>query len=1110
MQNSARGFCLVVFSWAAILTGAEPTVPARDMVQVPEGFEVTEFAGDDLAHDIYCLTHDAQGRVVVAGAGYIKTLIDTDGDGRADEAKLFANTPKSGAMGLYFYGRTLLAVGDAGLLRYRDQNGDDIADGPPDVLIKLKTGGEHDAHSVQLGPDGWWYLIAGNTTEITAAYATLSTSPVKSPRAGTMIRFKPDLSGGEILADGLRNAYDFTFNAAGDLFTYDSDDERDISLPWYRPTRVFHVLPGADHGWVSRSWKRPNYFFDMPPVVGSFGRGSPTGLVCYRHTQFPAAYQGAIFAEDWTYGRVLCLKLRPSGSTWSADSDVFMSGLGGYGFAPTDLEIGPDGSMYVCVGGRGTRGAVYKVRAKDRTISSSDDKASTLDKVLRAPQPLASWSRVTWVPLAKSLTKSDFISAISDNKRPDAERVRAVEVVTELFGGLETKDIPLIASLSPAAVRARLVWSYGRTQADRVDPEILSAFLHDEHPAVCRAALETALNLKSDSHWSAMIPDLVLQLGSSDKFNRALAAAVVARMPEAQLPAVSQAATEHSARAVVSYAAGWLAQVGTDLGRVRRAMSPVTIAILSGDYPPDLKLDALRLLEWMLGDLGPSPRHRAAFDGYAPGIDPEELERDWDNLRIQLADLYPTQNPLVDTELSRVLAMLAPINQKLVDRLLKPITDQSDPIEDIHQLLVVARLPVPRSTDQRQQMATALVNIDAKFTARQLPQDNAWNDRFKDLYQELTQVDEFLAPVLVDVPGFGRPGHVLFMSEMPERRLADAIAAFVRQIEADPEYPWSNDVVFLLGASADPAHRELIRQQAQRFTVRGAVLMTLAESPQPADRPLFREGLESSQYEVLTACLSALEMLPANSDASEQMALLKALRRLNQDAREYAARERVVKLLERNTGHQVAFVSGMDGYQPQSETIRGWTDWLQQKWPAEMQSAMGTETADLAQLQKQLQTVDWSTGDLQRGAQLFEKRACAQCHGGRSALGPDLAGVAGRFSRDDLFTAIVLPSRDVSARYQTTILETKSGKSYAGLIVYESIDGLLLRNGTQQTFRVESADIEVRHQSPVSLMPAGLLKDLNSQDYADLYAYLQSLGKSRTAMAEPAPTAIGD
>ena len=59
-------------------------------VKVPDGFEVTEFAGNDLAHDIYSMTFDSKGRVVVAGAGFVKILVDNNGDGKADEAKLFS------------------------------------------------------------------------------------------------------------------------------------------------------------------------------------------------------------------------------------------------------------------------------------------------------------------------------------------------------------------------------------------------------------------------------------------------------------------------------------------------------------------------------------------------------------------------------------------------------------------------------------------------------------------------------------------------------------------------------------------------------------------------------------------------------------------------------------------------------------------------------------------------------------------------------------------------------------------------------------------------------------------------------------------------------------
>jgi len=1098
MRGWFKGVGTAIVLLMTCVAVAEDNTPA---VKVPDGFEAVEFANDTHAHDVFSLTIDALGRVVVSGPGYVKILIDRDNDGRVDEVKKFADGPQSGAQGMYFHGRSLLCVGDGGLLRYRDQNGDDVADGPPDVLLKLQTGGEHDSHSIQQGPDGWWYLIAGNTAKISAAYATLPTSPVKHPRAGALLRFTPDLRGGEIYADGIRNAYDFTFNAAGDLFTYDSDDERDISMPWYRPTRVFQLLPGSDLGWVSRSWKRPNYSFDMPPVLGSFGRGSPTGLACYRHWQFPAEYRGAIFALDWTYGRVLCLKPSASGSTWRATSDVFMSGIGSHGFAPTDCEIGPDGSMYVSVGGRGTRGAVYRVKA-----TKSDPfplQTAALDECLAAPQPLSSWSRQKWMPLARNLGAAAVRAAAEDEMRPAAERVRAIEILTELFGGLDDAACETLLKSPSPDVRARALWARTRVTASPVSVAIVSAGLNDSDPMVARFALQAALTLPADTDWKLLTDGLVKQLGSDDRWLRQLAATVIAQMPESLLAGVSDGATKSGARAVVTYAAGWLAHAQANPERVRKSMSPIAVTVLRGDYPTDLKLDALRLLQWMLGDLGPSDRHPPAFDGYSARIDPENLERDWDELRAELADLYPTKQPLVDEELGRVLAMLSPLNQKLLDKVLANVTVESDPIDDIHHLLVAARIPVTRTAAQRQKLAESFVRIDEKITTRKLPQDNAWNDRFKDLFTRQAELDEYLAPIMVDVPGFGRPGHVLFMSQMPPQRLTDAINAFAKQA-ASPDYPWNNDVVFLLGASTEPAHRELIRQQFERFSVRGAVLSTLAEKPEAIDRPRFLVGLESSQPEVLAACLSALEALPADSSGSEQVALLTALRRLGQDEREYSARERVVKLLERNTKQQFPFITGKPGYKPQAETITAWTDYIRKQWPNESATALGG-TADLEQLHATLAQVAWNKGDAARGQQFYEKRGCTQCHGGRSALGPDLAGVAERFSREDLFTAILLPSRDVPARYQTTMIVSKDGKSFSGMVVYESVDGLLLRNALQQTFRIEAADIDERRASPVSLMPTGLLKDLTSADYADLYAYIASLGKRSTTVSATEP-----
>ena len=95
------------------------------------------------------------------------------------------------------------------------------------------------------------------------------------------------------------------------------------------------------------------------------------------------------------------------------------------------------------------------------------------------------------------------------------------------------------------------------------------------------------------------------------------------------------------------------------------------------------------------------------------------------------------------------------------------------------------------------------------------------------------------------------------------------------------------------------------------------------------------------------------------------------------------------------------------------------------------------------------------------------------------------------------FAAILLPSRDVPARYQTTLVQTREGKTFSGLIIYESVDGFLLRNSTGQTFRIETHQVEERHKSPVSLMPTGLLKDFTPTDYADLFAHLQTLTVER-------------
>ncbi len=1066
-------------------------------VRVPAGFEVTLFADDELAHDIYSLTIDSFGRVVVSGAGYVRILADTDHDGVADTARQFADGPRTGAQGMYFYGRDLICSGDKGLMRYRDNDGDGRADGPPEVFLSAKAGGEHDIHAIRQGPDGWWYVIAGNMAGITAKYVTLPNSPVTHPKAGTLLRLKPDLSAGAVVADGFRNAYDFDFHSHGDLFTFDSDGERDISLPWYRPTRVFHLLPGTHAGWVSRSWKRPQGFLDMPPVVASFGRGSPTGVVCYRHDQFPAKYRDALFVLDWTYGRVMAVPLARGGSVWKSEPEEFMTGVGQFGFAPTDAAVGPDGSLYVSVGGRGTRGSVYRIRWASPEASPAPP--DELTQCLTAPQPLSSWSRRIWEPIAARLGPAAFQEAAQNEGRTEAERIRAIEILTEKFGGLPRHIADRLLQSPAAFVRARTVWALGATATDQVklaeataeitDEALMARALSDSDPLVTRAALEVLLRSSPD----ALAPHTVAisqLIASPDPFVRKTAARVLARADEKTFHQVADAAVRFGWRAALNVA--WAFSMrsegfdpySVDMGR----------QILETHQPLDLKREAARLVQIGLGDVGPVPDIDPVFDGYHCRADLTDQTAIVSSLQAALVKLYPTSDAALDRELGRLMAMIEADDAELFAKVLGQITADSDPVDDVHELIVAARMRAERTAEQREVIAGALLALEPKIENRGLNRDANWEDRFIEMYIGHIERDPELPTAVLQRPEFGAPGHVPLAFVVEDDQLEEAIGKFIVRIEADGDYRWSNDLVFLLGGSRRAEVRDLLRTKAEDFAVRSAVLITLAEKPEPQDRALFVSALDTHDVAVLSRLTAALESFDSDQGAAEQVALVRTLRRMGPSPEERAVQDAAIRLLKRNTGLNYGYKPGQPPRDRQTAAVSQWSAWAESTFSDEWARQTGSTAEDIAALKARLDNVDWSAGDVARGLELFHKRSCAQCHGGRTAMGPNLAGAAGRFSTLDLFTAITMPNRDVSPRYQTTVFITRDGEVLTGLVIYESVDGLVLRTGTNQTLRIETDEIEARRRLNNSLMPSGLLKDLRANDLADLYAYLRTIG----------------
>lgn len=333
------------------------------------------------------LCADNKGRLIVSdqfGGLYRITPPDTGEMLTAADVQPVAADIRAVNGMVWAFGALYVGVNDyerkipSGLYRITDSDGDDNLD-KVELLRAMDARGDHGVHAVVPSPDRKsLFLITGNSTKPTQLAETsqvpqvwgedhlLPSFPdgrghnrgVLAP-GGIIYRIDPDGKNFEAYANGFRNIFDAAFNRDGELFTYDADMEYDFNTPWYRATRINHVTSGSEFGWRNGAGKRPPFYADSLPGILDIGPGSPTGVTFGYGAKFPAKYQTALYALDWSWGKLYAVHLKPDGSSYSATKEEFVTG------APlpiTDAIIHPtDGAMYFTIGGRKVQSGLYRV-----------------------------------------------------------------------------------------------------------------------------------------------------------------------------------------------------------------------------------------------------------------------------------------------------------------------------------------------------------------------------------------------------------------------------------------------------------------------------------------------------------------------------------------------------------------------------------------------------------------------------------------------------------------------------------------------------------------------------------------------------------------------------
>ncbi|MCZ6785198.1 MAG: PQQ-dependent sugar dehydrogenase [Proteobacteria bacterium] len=336
-------------------------------IELAEGFGIGLFAEGLRIPRFLRFTSEGDLLVTTTRSGRVVLLFrDADGDGRSDGRRtLLEGLDRPQGMDFLDGFLYVAESGAVGRVRFDPVARTTLGDYER-IVEDIPAGGNHYTRTLRFGPDGWMYVSIGSSCNVCEQ---------DDPRRAAIVRYRPDGSGEEIFATGLRNSVGFDWRpGTGEL--YATDNGRDLLGNDFPPCELNLVVQGGFYGWPYANGDREldpdlgagheeEVRASLPPAHPFRAHNAPLGITFLRGDGVPAAYRGAaLVALHGSWNRTKKDGYSVVSLHWRGDEieeRAFATGFERDGDVigrPVDVAEGPDGAIYVS---DDYAGAIYRI-----------------------------------------------------------------------------------------------------------------------------------------------------------------------------------------------------------------------------------------------------------------------------------------------------------------------------------------------------------------------------------------------------------------------------------------------------------------------------------------------------------------------------------------------------------------------------------------------------------------------------------------------------------------------------------------------------------------------------------------------------------------------------